>query len=309
MRSNEEPGSKSNFFDTLDWQQESRGLMDNDDGEWAATNRQRFDSVEDEFGKLSVGRVQSAAGEAGEENNFFNEKPRDKANVPEANFFEADFGSGQEDAQTGDLLNMSGATSTNVNPTNDSVNLLDTGAPEPSTIELLTGAADLQNNSNSTKPVMGDAFDPFSEMPAQSKPSANQNAFDLLGSSQTSTSSQSKASNFDAFDLLGGSNASASKTLQNKNKSDEFLAFMDSKPSNVNSSSKQEDNLMNFGGMNLNLNATSPGFGGSNPNLGVFGSNANGQQQHKGVERQPSPMTQRDPFADFGELKAMVLFL
>ena len=252
--------------------------------------------------------MQSAAGEDGEENNFFNERPRDTANVPEGNFFEADFSSGQEfkqdDAQTGDLLNMSGTGPSNVNAMTEGVNLLDTGAPEPSTLELLTGAADLQNNTNGTKPAVGgDTFDPFSDMSAHAKPSANQNAFDLFGSSQPPVSGQSKstASNLDAFDLLGSNNTSTSKASQSKNKSDEFLAFMDSKPSDAQSVSKQEDNLMNFGGMNLNLNATSPGFGGSNPNLGVFGSGGAGQQLNKGFERQPSPVTQRDPFADFGE--------
>ena len=280
-------------------------MIDNGNTEWTSSNRQRYDSVDDEFGKLSVGRVQSAAGEDGEENNFFNERPKDTVNVPEDNFFEADFSSGQEfkqdDAQTGDLLNMSGTGSSNVNSMTQGVNLLDTGAPEPSTLELLTGAADLQNNISDAKPAaVGDTFDPFSDMSAHTKPSTNQNAFDLFGSNQPPVSGQSKskASNFDTFDLLGSSNTSKS---QSKNKSDEFLAFMDSKPSNAQSSSKQEDNLMNFGGMNLNLNATSPGFGGSNPNLGIFGSGGAGQQQNKGLDRQPSPMTQRDPFADFGQ--------
>ena len=304
---NKEPGPKSSFFDTLDWQHESEGLIHNGNTEWTSHNRQRYDSVDEEFGKLSVGRVQSAAGEDGEENNFFNERPRDTVNIPEDNFFEADFSNRQEfkqdDAQTGDLLNMSGTDSSNVNSMTQGVNLLDTGAPEPSTLELLTGAADLQNNISDTKPAaVGDAFDPFSDMSAHTKPSTNQNAFNLFASNQPPVrgQSKSKASNFDAFDLLGSGNTSTSKVSQSKNKSDEFLAFMDSKPSNAQSSSKQEDNLMNFGGMNLNLNATSPGFGGSNPNLGIFGSGA-GQQQNKSFDRQPSPMTQRDPFADFGE--------
>lgn len=278
-----------------------------DDGhtdEWSSTNRQRFDSVDEEFGQLSVGRVKSAAGEDGEENNFFNEKPRGSAKAPEGNLFEADFSNVQElqpdEVQTGDLLNMTGTT-TNVSSTTNEVNLLDASAPEPSTLELLTGAADFQNKANSANSgLLGDTFDPFSNLTDQSKTTTNQNAFDLLGANQPSAAAQTKPSNFDAFDLLGGSSTNASNKSQDKNKgvsSDEFMSFMDSKPANAQNSSKGENNLLNFGGMSLNINATSPGFGGSNPNLSVGGM---AQQQARGFDKQSSPMGQKDPFADFG---------
>ena len=310
--SNRESGSKSSFFETLDWTQETEGLVDDSEGsEWTSTSRQRYDSIDDEFGKLSTGRVQSAAGEGGRENNFFNEKPRDSSTVQEGNFFEADFSNVQElqqdDVQTGDLLNMAGTTP-NVSSGNKGVNLLDTEAPEPSTLELLTGAADLQKNTRSN--LLGDAFDPFGNTPSQSQTSTNQNTFDLLSSNQPAAHSQSKPSNFDAFDILGGGNMATASTGQGKNKmpsaSDEFLSFTDNKAANAQTGSNQDD-LLNFGGMSLNLNATSPGFGGSNPNLGGFASGGMGQQQNKGFERKPSPMDLKDPFTEFGMSAVLIL--
>ncbi len=297
--SNKEPGSKSNFFDTLEWQQDSEGLLgDNDEGtEWKSTSRQRFDSVEDEFGQLSMGRVKSAAGENGAEHNFFNERPRDgAATVPEGNFFEADFSGANEKrsdtVQTGDLLNMSGSNAQNAA---NGVNLLDTEAPEPSNLELLTGAADLRNTSDTKASLVGDTFDPFSDMSAaQPQRSSKQNAFDLLGSD--AGNAQQKPANFDAFDLLG--NSAADKTKPAACSSDNFL-FMDSGSSKAQTNTKQEDNLLGFGGMNLNLNATSPGFGGSNPNLSSYAKGQQ-QQQSKAADTQPSPAGLKDPFAEFG---------
>ncbi len=335
---NSAASSKGNFFQTLDWQLESEGLMADDDGggaEWTSTSRKRFDSVEDEFGQLSVGRVKSAAGEAGEEPNFFNERPRDPVAgaVPEANLFDADFSnvpSQADSVQTGDLLNMSGGGGGGGAPSGagragaaaHGVNLLDTGAPEPSTLELLTGAANLQGVSGNTQgggSLMQDTFDPFGDLPGtQPQKQSSQNALDLLGggpSSQPAAApasagnqgNQAKPANFDAFDLLGNSSnaASAFGSQQKQNggggatASNNFMAFNKAQPQSAQSPDKV---LFTLGGdMNLNLNATSPGFGGSNPNLSSYASGGGmGQQKSKAFDTQPSPMGLKDPFADFG---------
>ena len=281
--------------------------------------------------------MHSAAGVEGGENHFFHEKPHGETNVPEGNLFDADFSSAfsgesksQKQEEVVDLLNMGGGGAQNsqeVSNVTQGVNLLDMGAPEPSNLELLTGTADVPTGQNSTTQeanLMGGGFDLFGGSASSSgaqQDSSNQGKFDPFASNQSAAPAQpaKPPSSFDAFDLLGStgtSNSGVSRSnnaspstfqTQNQNKptsaKDDFLSFMD-KPSNTSlGGSKSTDNLMGFGGMNINNltnknNVTSPGFAGSGQPMGGF---MGQQNKQAGFGTQPSPMQPKDPFADFGK--------
>ena len=190
----------------------------------------------------------------------------------------------------------------------DGISLLDIGAPEPTTLELLTGAADL-NSAGGTAAfngtdLLGGGFDPFSDSAA--KP----NSFDpfvSMGShpkpapvKEVPKKESSGLDFFDPFqDLPGGNSATESMTssFQGGKTGDGFLGFSDKKSSNGGSGANLIGGWSGSGiaGGAGTTNVTSPEFVG--PGMGIGGVGARTQPSPMGVP----PAKTNDPFADIGK--------
>ncbi len=290
---------KKSFFDTLEWQDEDEVLIDQDD---TPIQRTRYDSTEAEFEALSSREPSSQGVDllgGGEKS---------------ANLLGEDFGSEARPTsgrEAFDLLNMNTQSSSDkMNQVNDGMSLLDIGQPpEPSNLELLTGAADLNlatSNKKGEAGLLGDTFDPFQDAPKAKTVDPFQD------SQPQSQSVGGSAAGFDVFQ-----SASSASTFQNHSEAsgdtkpksgmqDDFMAFMETR-----GSGKVDDNLMggwDLGGLKpqRGISPTSPefGLGGGGSMAGKaatspgFGASAP-QQQQKGFAAQPSKSN--DPFADLSK--------
>lgn len=304
------PVGNSNFFQTLEWQDQHETLMDDtsdDDG-----HRPRHDSTEDEFAALSSQRVNvnDFVAMSGPSANNNQDTGPDKA----ANFFDAEFG----DAHTTpgepvvDLLNMGAESSAAPDELAAGVDLMDI-KPEPSTLELLTGMAEPEPMGN----LLGDGFDFLG--PAQSGGSdrSTPDPFPTQAPSQVPVSNN--LGDFDLFQSAAGAD-SMTGSFHSDNKpsavpDDDFLGFMDSsmpssgpdlipnKPSDFMSSSGPDlmgdwgaapaksgmGNAAQSGMGGAGLHATTTTKGGTTPTSPDFGN------------QPPPPKTKGDPFADLGE--------
>ena len=222
----QKPKSGSEFFSTLQWQDESENLMEGDSDEDEGPVKQ--DSFEEGFSSLSNQRASNQVnGEKPRtESPWGNEKP---SNATE-NAFETNFGNEKPSENTAELLNF-GTSPPGSKVTSEvtaGVDLLDIGNDTPTNFDLLNTAAvpssNLSSKHSSANDLLSDAFDPFeSSQPANAQPAKSSNLFDPFDSGSGQPSSQKT---FDPFQ----SATSESKPTESAKKGgqDDFLAFMES---------------------------------------------------------------------------------